>query len=147
MVDKSESPKVEQLFKYLKELKNKENKVGVLNDNIRKMFDMEKNADLMMERASKVPQNNEQLSDIREILKQKDRANEFESDTLKTVKDKALNSLHTAIIQRKKLDLNSILNNVELTDVRLLAKLLSILELNLTMNEELVETINRQKVL
>jgi hypothetical protein len=39
--------------------------VGVLNDNIKKMFDMEKNADLMMERASKVPQNNEQLSDIR----------------------------------------------------------------------------------
>ena len=43
--------------------------------------------------------------------------------------------------------MNSILNNVEFTDVRLLAKLLSILELNLTMNEELVETINRQKVM
>jgi hypothetical protein len=29
----------------------------------------------MMERASKVPQSNEQLADIRQILKEKDRAN------------------------------------------------------------------------
>jgi hypothetical protein len=63
--------------------------VGVPNENIKKMFDMEKNADLVMERDSKVPQNNEQLSDIRSILKQKDRAKEFESDTIKTIKDKA----------------------------------------------------------
>lgn len=29
------------------------------------MFDMEKNADFMMERATKIPQNNEQLVDIK----------------------------------------------------------------------------------
>jgi len=51
---------------------------------------MEKNADFMMERASKIPQNNEQLSDIRQILKEKDRNNEFESDTLRAVKERAL---------------------------------------------------------
>lgn len=28
------------------------------------MFDMEKNAEFMMERAAKVPQNNQQLTDI-----------------------------------------------------------------------------------
>lgn len=69
LVDKSFNPKVGQLFKYLKELKNKENKIGVLSDNIKKMFDMEKNADFMMERASKIPQNNDQLNDIKQILK------------------------------------------------------------------------------
>lgn len=41
------------------------------------MFDMEKNADFMLERAARVPQNNDQLADIRQILKQKDRSNEF----------------------------------------------------------------------
>jgi hypothetical protein len=126
-VGKSDTPKVNQLFKYLKALRNKESKVGVINDNIKKMFDMEKNADFMLERASKVPQNNEQLNDIKEILKEKDRANEFESDTLKTVKERALNSLQLAIIQKKKLDLNPILKEVELTDVTTLAKLLRIL--------------------
>ena len=35
--------------------------MGVPNENIKKMFDMEKNADLVMERDSKMPQNNEQL--------------------------------------------------------------------------------------
>ena len=47
------------MFKYLKELKNKEHKIGVLSDNYKKMFDMEKNADFMMERAAKIPQNNQ----------------------------------------------------------------------------------------
>ncbi len=65
-----------------------------------------------MERASKVPQSNEQLADIRQILKEKDRANEFESDTLKTVKERALASLQTAILQRRKLDLSSLLKEV-----------------------------------
>jgi hypothetical protein len=39
------------------------------------MFDMEKNAEFMMERASKIPQNNQQLIEIRQILKEKDRNN------------------------------------------------------------------------
>jgi hypothetical protein len=138
LVDRSESPKVAQLFKYLKELRSREKGVGVISDSVKKLFDMEKNADFLMERASKVPQNNEQLSDIRQILKEKDRTNEFESDTLKTVKERALNSLQTAIVQKRKLDLSSLLKDVELTDVRLLAKLLHTLELNLTMNEELI---------
>lgn len=38
---------------------------------------MEKNADFMMERAARVPQNNDQLADIKQILKEKDRNNEF----------------------------------------------------------------------
>lgn len=33
------------------------------------MFDMEKHADFMMERAARVPKNNDDLSDIRHILK------------------------------------------------------------------------------
>lgn len=77
LVERSESPKVEQLFKYLKELRSREKGVGVISDNIKKLFDVEKNADFLMERASKVPQNTEQLGDIRQILKEKDRANEF----------------------------------------------------------------------
>lgn len=39
-------------------MKNKENKIGQLSDNYKKMFDMEKNADFMMERAAKIPQKN-----------------------------------------------------------------------------------------
>lgn len=57
------------MFKYLKELKNKESKIGALSDTVKKMFDMEKNADFMIERASKIPQNNDQLMDIKQILK------------------------------------------------------------------------------
>ncbi len=63
----------------------------------------------MMERAAKIPQNNEQLQDISQILKEKDRTNEFESDTLHTLKERALNSLHTAVMLKRKLDLNIIL--------------------------------------
>lgn len=48
LVEKSPNSKVSNLFKYLKEIKNKENKIGVLSDNYKKMFDMEKNADFMM---------------------------------------------------------------------------------------------------
>jgi hypothetical protein len=69
LVDKSSNPKVDQLFKYLKESRNKDSKIGFLSDNVKKMFDMEKNADFMMERASKIPQNNDQLDDIKRILK------------------------------------------------------------------------------
>ena len=48
LVDKSPNSKVSNLFKYLKELKNKENKIGFLSEDYKKMFDMEKNADFMM---------------------------------------------------------------------------------------------------
>lgn len=98
LVEKSTNQKVSNLFKYLKEVGSKDSKVGVLSENYKKMFDMEKNADFMMERAAKIPQNNEQLNDIKQILKEKDRKNEFESDTLRTVKERALNSLNTAIM-------------------------------------------------
>lgn len=77
LVDKSPNQKVSNLFKYLKEIGSKDAKIGVLSENYKKIFDMEKNADLMMERAAKIPQNNEQLSDIKQILKEKDRSNEF----------------------------------------------------------------------
>lgn len=127
LVDKSLNPKVDNLFKYLKQLRNKENKIGILSENYKKMFDMEKNADFMMERAARVPQNNDQLADIKQILKEKDRNNEFQSDTLKTVKERALQSLHTAIMEKKKLDLNIILKEVDLGDVVTLARLLQIL--------------------
>lgn len=80
-------------------------------------------------------------------MKEKDRNNEFESDTLKTVKEKALNSLNIAIIEKKKLDLNILLREVDLGDVRILAQLLQILELCLTINDELVETIDVKRVL
>jgi len=40
LVDKSTNAKVDNLFKYLRELKNKEHKIGVLSDNYKKMFDM-----------------------------------------------------------------------------------------------------------
>ena len=63
------------------------------------------------------------------------------------VKEKALDSLHLAVIQKKKLDLNSILKNVDLSDVRFLARLLQILELCLTINEDLIESIEVGRVL
>ena len=107
---------------------------------------MEKNADFMMERASKIPQNNEQLTDIRQILKEKDRSNQFESDTLRAVKERALQSLHTAVIQKKKLDFNPVLKEIDLGDIRLLAKLLQILELHLMMNDELIDSIDAGRV-
>jgi hypothetical protein len=41
LVDKSPNPKVSNLFKYLKDLRNKENKTGgALSEHYRKMFDM-----------------------------------------------------------------------------------------------------------
>ena len=51
--------KVGELAKYLKEMKTKEVKVGHISANMRKLFSSEKNSDMMIERASKVPKNNE----------------------------------------------------------------------------------------
>jgi hypothetical protein len=100
-----------------------------------------------MERAARIPKNNEELTDIKEILKEKDRANEFESDTLRAVKERALDSLHTAVMQKYKLDLNGILKAVDLGDVMLLARLLQIVELCLTINEDLTPLIDVSRVL
>jgi hypothetical protein len=47
---------------------------------------MEKNADFLMERAARIPINNQEAQDIIKILAEKERSNEFESDTLRTVK-------------------------------------------------------------
>lgn len=63
------------------------------------------------------------------------------------VKEKALDSLHLAVMQKKKLDLNPILKNVDLSDVKFLARLLQILELCLTINEDMIESIDVKVVL
>jgi len=63
------------------------------------------------------------------------------------VKEKALDSLHIAVLQKKKLDLNSILKNVDLNDVCFLARLLEILELCLTINEDLIDSVDVKTVL
>ena len=57
--------KVGELAKYLKELRTKEVKVGAISSNMRKIFSSEKNADLMMERASKIPKSSEELEGIK----------------------------------------------------------------------------------
>jgi hypothetical protein len=43
---------------------------------------------------------------------------------LRAVKERALQSLHTAIIQKKILDFNPVLKDIDLGDIRLLAKLM-----------------------
>ena len=58
MLLSNSNAKVLELAKYLKELRSKEVKVGHLSSNLRKIFSSEKNADLMMERASKIPKTN-----------------------------------------------------------------------------------------
>jgi hypothetical protein len=50
-------------------------------------------------------------------------------------------------MQRKKLDLNNILNNVDLSEVQFLARLLQILELCLTINKDLIDSIDVGRVL
>jgi hypothetical protein len=54
--------------------------------------------------------------------------------------------LHTAVIQKKKLDLNPILKEIDLGDIRLLSRLLQILELHLVINPDLVNTIDTGRV-
>ena len=63
------------------------------------------------------------------------------------VKEKALDSLYLAVMQKKKLNLNSILKNVNLSNVKFLARFLQILELCITINEDLIESIDVGRVL
>ena len=91
----------------------------------------------MMERASKVPHNDSELADIVQIMKQQDRTNEFENDMLRVIKEKALASLHSAIVQQRKLNLSLILAEAHLSDVLLVARLMQLMELALTMHPEL----------
>lgn len=111
------------------------------------MFNMEKNADFLMERAARIPINNQEAQDIIKILAEKERSNEFESDTLRTVKQKALTSLKTAILLKKNIDLNPILKAIELNDVKLLIKLLEVVELSLMMNPDLIESIDLNRII
>ena len=50
------------------------------------------------------------------------------------IKDKGLSSLQTAITERKKFDLNYVIQNFQLDSVVLVAKLLHLVELYLTLN-------------
>lgn len=59
LIQASSNPKVLEIVKYLRESMGKEAKVGTLSANLRKIFSSEKNADLMIERASKRPKNND----------------------------------------------------------------------------------------
>jgi hypothetical protein len=62
------NPKVQEIASYLKDLMNTKGKVGSLNRHFIRIFAVDKNADMLLDRAAKVPKNNEDLENIRTIL-------------------------------------------------------------------------------
>ena len=65
---------------------------------------------------------------------------------LKSVKDKALDSLSTALIERKKLDLNSLIQEVDLSTIAILTKLLKLIEICLMMGHYQVEDFDKNRI-
>lgn len=68
LAETNPSAKVGQLIKYLKELAGKEVKVGSLSLAQKSLYNTDKNMDLMLQKASRIPKTNEQLEDLRQIL-------------------------------------------------------------------------------
>lgn len=86
--------------------------VGSLNQKFVRMFAVDKNADMLLDAASRVPKNSQELENLKIILKEKIGTNELDTDTLNIAKEKALESLRKAVAHKTKLDLNSLLNCV-----------------------------------
>lgn len=78
------------MAKHMKEMMNKDVKVGTIGSNMKKMFEKGENVDLMMEKAGKVPKNQQDTELIKDILAMKERAHGFDADTLKMAKEKAI---------------------------------------------------------
>ncbi len=62
------------------------------------------------------------------------------------MKDKALDSLSAALIDRKKLELNSLLNEVDLTNITILSKLLKLVEICLMMGHYQVDDFDKNRI-
>lgn len=65
---------------------------------------------------------------------------------LTSVKSKALESLSTALIDRKKLDLNSLLGEVDLTNIPILVKLLKLIEISLMMGHYQIDDFDKNRI-
>ncbi len=65
------------MFKYIQSLNSytSNNRVSQINPKLLEVFSLDKNADILMEGAGKVPKNNEDLKVIKEILKKKEAHN------------------------------------------------------------------------
>lgn len=74
MVGLTSSSKVLQLHKMLKEMIGKTVQVGTLNNSLKSIFASEKNADLLGERAGRIPKNSLELEDTKHILNEKSSA-------------------------------------------------------------------------
>jgi hypothetical protein len=64
------------------------------------------------------------------------------------VKEKAIESLQKSIIRKTKLpSLNNVIQSMELNDVTIVAKMLTVLELNLMMNEDAADSMDISRIL
>ena len=82
--------------------------MGALRGSI---FNMSVNAELLDERAQKVPHNNDQFLEVVHILGVKPGQAESERDTILMIKDKCLISLQAAMVLGHKFDLNLLMQN------------------------------------
>lgn len=64
------------------------------------------------------------------------------------VKEKAIESLQKSIIRKTQLpSLNHVIKSMELNDVILVAKMLTVIELNLMMNEDAIDSMDIDRIL
>ena len=76
---------------------------------------MDKNPEMLMEKAMKIPRNHEETLFTKEILQQKShQTDEFQQDTLITIREKALDSLKQAIAEGRPIKLGDIFNSLKL---------------------------------
>lgn len=63
------NPKAQEIANYLKDIMNTKARVGSLNPHFVRLFAVDRNADMLLDRAAKVPKSNEDLENIKSILK------------------------------------------------------------------------------
>ena len=106
--------------------------------------------EMLMEKAMKIPQNQDDTLFTKEILAQKPhKSDEFQQDTLYTIRSKALESLKAAIAEAKPINLGEIFNSLNLNTItpRELNKLYKMAELSLTMNPDHAKQFDHKKLL
>ncbi len=62
------NPKAQEIANYLKDIMNTKAKVGSLNPHFVRMFAVDRNADMLLDRAAKVPKSSQDLENIKSIL-------------------------------------------------------------------------------
>ena len=103
-----------------------------------------------MEKAMKIPKNNNDTTFIREILNQAPhKSDEFQIETLNSIRSKALDSLKIGIAENYPINLGELFNTINLSSItpEELNKFFKIAELHLTMNPDLAKDFNQKKLI